>query len=321
MNGQSARISTIAKMLNRAGFSVEIFPVGKIIRKSTLERIQFQKPQIVVGSSFIQAPNLVKIVSKFETFVWFDFMDSAIETRRWVNAGLFRWIYFQIIEKSAINKIIKNSNIITYISQKDLELDRKFEQFADTKSKIFIFPNGYVTNPRKYVSSSIKRLVIVGDFSYRHNKKMLKNAKKISVKLRLPLHIYGHGKNPKINIKQKSFIHGYTKSDKQMYQKGDLHLAPVEQIAGINNKVVNALLKGNPVLTTIEGVQGIKKTDGVILFSISKLDQLDHLQIKESLIKIQNRIIWKGFEFNEEKQLNSFLRNHFLLKSTQNNDY
>jgi hypothetical protein len=241
-------------------------------------------------------------------------MDSAFETRKFNNTGIFRWIYFYLFENSALKKLTSAANIITYISQKDFELDENLLKAIEPTSKIFIFPNIYDHIPRTYIWSHIKRLVIVGDFSYMHNKQMLRIALQISNTLNLPLHIYGHGGNSIGTFSSKSFVHGYVESEQEIYQLGDLHVAPVDQIAGINNKVSNALQYGIPVLTTCEGAQGINASFGLYIFSISGLDQINLNEIENSLVRTNNLKIWNGFMVDESKNLNLFLNNHFLPK-------
>jgi hypothetical protein len=313
-NGQSARMSAIVNFLSRLGFDVEIIQLKRIIRKSVIKEISSKNPQLVVGSSFVIAPMLTRIAKSVETFYWIDFMDSVFETRKFNNAGIFRWIYFNLFENPALKKLTSTANIITYISQKDFELDENLLKAIEPNSKVFIFPNIYDHIPRTYIWSRIKRLVIVGDFSYIHNKQMLRIASQISNILNLPLHIYGDSGNSIRNFSSKSFVHGYVESEQEIYQLGDLHVAPVDQIAGIKNKVTNALQYGIPVLTTCEGAQGINKSSGLYIFSLSGLDQISLNNIENSLVKTNNLKIWNGFAVDESKNLSLFINNHFLPK-------
>lgn len=297
-------------MLRNMGYEVTSIPVTRRIRRSTVEEIRLMSPRVVVATSFVLAPTLVRLRRRIDSFYWLDMMDSATETRRIINAGVIRNLYFQLIEKPAIKNLLLVANIITYISEKDYEMDEKLHSSVETKPAMFIIPNKIEQEISKYRWSGLKRLVIVGDFSYKHNKRMLKIASKIASKIDLPLHIYGHGTRLIKLFRPNKLVHGYVHSNHEFNQIGDLHVAPVAQIAGIKNKISNALINGMPVLTTKEGIQGINLSSGAFLFSISKLDQINRSNIEQSLLKIKGQEIWKGFTVNEEKKLELFFRTH-----------
>jgi hypothetical protein len=149
-------------------------------------------------------------------------------------------------------KIIKSPDLVTFISSRDLNAERKYLQ--KIKATYFVLANGRRLH---FVNDSrTRRIIFVGDGKYPPNRKALKFIRKlVTIHKYLP-NIFVIGDGYKDSGNSRLVILGYL-PDESVYFKGDILIAPIWTGAGVKTKVVNALESGLDVITTSEGSVGI----------------------------------------------------------------
>ena len=260
-------------------------------------------PHLIVATSFVLAPTLRRLKKKNNITTWLDAMDSAFETRKLRSAGLIRNIFFRVHERPALLDLIRSGTIITYISAFDMQKDLRRTGINLEKDRHFVFPNMTPGKISPFVLVHFSRIVFIGDFSYRHNRKMLGPTIQFANKLGLPLHVYGNKTNKQKNTYENVFFHGYVSDEKELYKDGDLHIALVQQRCGINNKVINPLIKGLPVITTTAGMQGVNKSKGLICLDKNIDFEFSLQELTNKLRTSSGKKIWNGFQIDESSSL------------------
>ena len=139
---------------------------------------------------------------------------------------------------------------------------------------IKVIANGVDTDGFKFLSeSSIKKtidLIFVGNMGYYPNiqameffiKKIYPRVKKFQKDIK----VYIVGTNPKRVIKSMAnnenvFVTGFVDDVKKYLYRSKIFIAPVQSGSGIQNKILEAMSCGVPVVTTSMGNSGIKAKD------------------------------------------------------------
>jgi glycosyltransferase involved in cell wall biosynthesis len=297
-NGQNQRVETLHESLLEFGFPVQIvevtrFPMPREYR-SVLNLVATSDSVLAI-TSFILLPWCLSPLGKKKIKI-IDMMDSLTKTRKYDRGGIFRWILGKF--ESLVSISFRSNHIRTYISKYDRDSDR---EIIPQGIQTFVIPNSMALN-NAGISSNLKRLVFVGDLNYLENRNMLSDLSIVLNAVEMDLHIYGAGQVlMKTNSKNIKF-HGEC-DDEELYQSGDLHLAPVRNMHGISSKVFHALARGVPVLTTEFGINGIKESAGLFVESDIRLWPVLINEIFLASQKSSFKVNWNGFECDEHELL------------------
>ena len=306
-NGQNQRVATLYKTFVDFGFSVEITEVSRLPRPREYR----------IVSNLLATPNSILALTSFILLPWclapainqkikiIDMMDSLKKTRVSEKNLLKRALgKFE----SLISSNFKNEHIRTYISDYDRQSDYKI---TPKNIESFVIPNSISVN-KLGKNSNLDRLVFVGDLNYPENRIMLSELCPALTSAGMKLHVYGAGENSIQHKFENHIFHGSC-DDTELYQPGDLHLAPVRNMHGLSSKVFHALTRGIPVLTTVSGANGINDCLGMYIENdIGIWPEV----IRGILLKSQNsslEVQWNGFKCDHTELIKSSL-NALLTK-------
>jgi hypothetical protein len=291
-NGQSLRVETLKNILLEAGWTVMTDQTGRFHSLKIWRKVRKIKPDLLVGTSFVIAPALL-LVRKQTCDIWFDIMDSAVTTR--ASSRIWKRFYFFILERIAISTLVDRAKIVSFIS--------KFDKYADkfeASAKVLIVPNSVKFGRQKLFNKSpVRRIVHVGDLRYPPNRDAAKHLLSLRPQMNIEVAVFGHKKNKFLE----GSVSGYLENDSNLYKTGDVHICLSKDPAGIKNKVVNALTHGIPVLTTVEGSNGIRITKGIRFLPSSTpsvnqiLDQLSSFDIEAG------DELWLGYLHDDTQDL------------------
>jgi len=309
-NGQNQRVDTLYKTFVEFGFPVEIVEVSRFPTPREYRHLSYmlENPESFVAfTSFILLPwcLLPPINQKIKMI---DMMDSLKKTRDF-NKNFLKWVLGNF--ESFISSHFKGTHVRTYISEYDRDSDT---DITPNGIECFVIPNAISVNNLKK-TSNLNRLVFVGDLNYRENGIMLSELCPVLSSAGMKLHIYGAGENS-IQHKYEDHIFYGSRDDVELYQPGDLHLAPVRNMHGLNSKVFHPLTRGIPVLTTVSGANGINDCLGM---HVENEIRIWPEAISEILLKSQNSTLevqWNGFKCDQNEQLRSALS---ILLTKRNN--
>ena len=308
-NGQNQRVETLQAMFTDFGFAVEVVEVG---------RFPTSKEYKIV-SKLLKSPNSALAITSFILLPWsvtplgikkikiVDMMDSLKRTRGYSKENITKWVFGQF--ESTISALFKKNHIRTYISEYDRDSDARI---TPKEASTFVVPNAIATQKPSEVTN-LDRLVFVGDLNYSENRMMVSELCMILERSGLTLHIYGSGNSGMQDKFQNHIFHG-ARDDEELYQPGDLHLAPIRNKHGLSSKVFNAIAHGSPVLTTENGLNGIKECHGIFIKNEIEIwpeviaDIF--LRSQKSSLKVQ----WNAFNCDEREQLRLALND--LLMTT-----
>jgi len=303
-NGQNQRVETLRKILVEFGFNVQIVEVGRFPTLKVYRQI----------TDLLATPNSVMAITSFILLPWcltpigdrrlkiIDMMDSLIKTRQFSKQNIARWFVGRF--EYLLSIFFKKDHIRIYISEYDRASDKKI---TPKDISTFVIPNA-VPVIRTGEASTLKRLVFVGDLNYAENRIMLSELCTVLDTQGMELNIYGAGESSNISKSGNHIFHG-TRDDLELYQPGDLHLAPVRNTHGLSSKVFQAITRGIPVLSTKNGTNGINRCLGLYVendlrnwpAAINDLIEMS----KQSPLEVH----WDGFECDEREGLRSALIN------------
>jgi hypothetical protein len=286
------------------GFSVQIvevkrFPTLKVYR--LVANLLATPNSVMAITSFILLPWCVTPIGHRKLKI-IDMMDSLRKTRQFSKQNIARWLIGRF--EYLISIFFKKDHIRIYISEYDRASDKKI---TPDDISTFVIPNA-VSVIRTREASTVKRLVFVGDLNYSENRIMLSELCTVLDTQGMELNIYGAGESSNISYSRNHIFHG-TRDDLELYQPGDLHLAPVRNTHGLSSKVFQAITRGIPVLSTENGTNGINRCPGLYVVddlriwpaAISELIEMS----KQSPLEVR----WDGFECDEREGLRSALIN------------
>ena len=245
-SGASLRILNIQNILSSENFEVII------TSRKTAKVMLTQDWDLIVLVSFATA-KFLRISRKRTSNLWFDPTDSWQLTRiSLFKSGDIKQV-FLLIRDLATTWTAPKMDLITFISKRDSELEKKW---WIKRSQPRIMPI-YDLDRTVTVSDSL-RLVFVGDGSYLPNKNAIRFLEKLSQFLDPEIKIYLIGRN--LENSNPAFVNlGYVKPD-SIYRTGDIHLAPISEGAGMKIKVAVPLWNGLRVIATEEAAIGFRAT-------------------------------------------------------------
>ena len=249
-NGAELRVRDVIAVLHRVGYDVER------ISSTDLDTTSGHWC-LGVAVSYANAGAVRRLRRRCDA-VWLDAVDS------WLLVDLSglrarRVSYLaRLVRDAARLAGMPRTDLVTYISAADRRQDR-----ATVRGRrCFVLP-GVAPAPRLSPRTGPRRFVLAGDWGYAPNRDGLKWFTERCLPLlehELAAHawsadVYGADAPalPTGLVKR-----GYVQREEDLYQEGDVHLAPVGHGGGVKRKVLQPLLAGLPVVTTRSGSHGLR---------------------------------------------------------------
>jgi hypothetical protein len=233
---------------------------------------------IIEGASWIgYSYFFIKLVNLFYSKVTLIYHAHNVEyeLRKKKNGFLVSFL-----SKKLEKNVYKLANFATVVSDTD---QKKIKKLYNIKS--YIFPNGI--NKKRLLTKKFKFkipekfIIFSGSYSYFYNKlaidkiiydimpKILKKHKEIKLIIT--------GKDfPKDQFKDYSFVNNFLNLDKRelnyLIKKSEFMLTPMVKSPGTKLKIIETLLLGANLITSREGIRGIKiiKSNNLIIYSNPK---------------------------------------------------
>lgn len=120
---------------------------------------------------------------------------------------------------------------------------------------------------------SLRRIVFVGDGNYYPNRQAVSWILDVlapelaSLGVDTPILIYGQGYG--MPDRGQVQFQGYEVNNQNLYQIGDIHIAPVTTGAGMKSKVAIPLLAGLDVVATPDGMRGLMPSSRTIVSDLT----------------------------------------------------
>ncbi|RLC74407.1 MAG: hypothetical protein DRI61_16685 [Chloroflexi bacterium] len=197
------------------------------------------------------------------------------------------------------------------------EVDKNAVKGLD-RAKTFIVPNGI---DFQYFSHNdqIKKenaLIFVGYMSVESVKAILYFYKKIWPEIKKEISdvkFYIVGANPPANIKKLAeidkdiIVTGFVEDLRDYYAKASILVAPMVVVVGVQNKILEAMAMGLPVVTTSFGNEGINARHGEEIFIADKpeefgkyvIDLLKNKKLREQIGKNARKFVIKNFSWEK----------------------
>jgi len=256
-SGASIRLNTVKRILVQSGYEI------KVVSSSEYSKMPEFMWDVIVIVSFAATQSLRKARTESK-LLWLDATDSWHQTRiSRIKSGEIRQIAALLRDSYRLSQVRK-IDLITFISQFDANKESK--NTRKKGSKVLIFPNHFDQNTLG--AKGENRLVFVGDGNYPPNRYAIKFLEK--VRKLLPTHQDIHLVGRNLATKSKGFVILSRVSDDELYEVGDIHLAPVFSGSGIKNKVAEPLFYGLTVITTIHGSNGLMKSKKLLVRNTPK---------------------------------------------------
>jgi hypothetical protein len=248
-SGASLRVNTIYEVLLSSNFEVTV--VSRTDASEVLDR----NWDLIVLVSFSTA-RFLRLARKSTVCLWFDPTDSWKLTRySLIRKGELKQIFALIRDYFYLLRAPK-IDILTFISSRDA---LKEHRWVRKRNNPLILP--IIGLDRHISSAKQSRFVFVGEGSYGPNKQALDYLDKVLKYLpeNVEVHLFGNH----LNSSNACFVvNGYVDSS-DLYRRGDIHLAPIENGAGIKMKVAVPLWNGLRVIASPEAANGFSKSEGL----------------------------------------------------------
>lgn len=249
--------NTIKQTLTQKPFQVGYF-YQRSIQKQINQLIEKSKPDHLY-CQLIRTTEYVKNVHSIPKTV--DFMDAlskGMERRAEISHGLRKWLF--TIEGKRLsayeNRIFDYFNHHTIIS----EQDRNFINHPQ-KNKIAIIENGISEDFLNYTNTpeKIYDLVFTGNMNYAPNiecaEYLVNDIFPLLLKQKPHIKLLLAGANPNQRVKnlenkQNIFVSGWVEDIRESYAQGKIFVAPLFIGTGLQNKLLEAMAIGLPVVTT-----------------------------------------------------------------------
>jgi hypothetical protein len=248
-SGATQRLQDVIRLLRATGYAPHVVDRRHLAELSV-------RYDLGVAVSYASAPAVRGLAARSER-VWLDAVDSWLL----VNAsGLRRgWPGYaaRLVRDAAHLAAMPRVAMATWISAADLRNDHGTVRAV----RRLVLPATCTISVPARGESSGTRIVLAGDWDYPPNHDGLvwfarEVVPLLSPSLRAQLAVYGPGRLP---AGLPTTAHrGYATDEAELYQNGDVHVAPVRFGGGVKRKVVNPLSAGLPVVTTRAGAHGLK---------------------------------------------------------------
>jgi hypothetical protein len=290
----------------------KIFYILLLVNKLKIFLLKFKKKIIIIeGASWIGYSYIfLKLIRLYypKIIIIYHAHNIEYDLRLKKNNSIIAFVT-KILEK----KVYNLSNFTTAVSVNDqIKLKKLY------KIKTFIFPNGI--NKKRLLTKKPKfrlpkkYIIFSGSYSYKYNKdaidkiifkimpKVLNNHKNIKLIIT--------GKDfPKDKFKNYNFLINYIDLDKKVLnyviKKSLFMLTPMSKSPGTKLKVIETLLLGANLVTSKEGIAGIKLTKTKNLYIYSSIVQMH--QYINYLLKNKEKI--------KKTKINKLYLKYYLMEN------
>lgn len=203
--------------------------------------------------------------------------------------------------------IMKKSDVVYYPSYVEEEVIKKIDSSIPVKA-INAYMFDHVNENKKYNFREKEGILFVGGFTHRPNVDAVNWFSQsiyplVKKSINIPFYIVGS--NPPSSITKLNgngiVVKGYVTDSEleELYKKCRLIVAPLRYGAGIKGKIIEAMQKGIPVVTTSCGAEGIKNTDDLLIVSDNEED------FANKILEVYNNFdLLQKISFNERKYIN-----------------
>jgi glycosyltransferase involved in cell wall biosynthesis len=232
------------------------------IGKNIVSELNSRNYDLVIISVFHTSPSLSAYEQINAKKIYY-FADSAFHFGKQYLGLRYKLLaqLFKMIESSILKK-----NICAYLGADEIDCIP-----SEYKSKAIIFP--FHAKPQKISFNNKGKLILVGDFNFAPNLKMLEKINNIASNFYGQIFVYG--KNiPDLNYKSNIKIVGYVDSLAEVYYDARALLYPIDYGTGVKNKVLEALTFGVPTIGFKEAFtnMGVKhKINGIIIDNVEDM--------------------------------------------------
>lgn len=264
-SGAKFRLDTIHAYLASAGVApIPIAQASELPNNRTID--------ILVGASWPTLREFSKLQSRAR-LSWFDACDSTRKLR------LTRSKAGEVSQMLALARDLVNirrcrADLVTYISEADLSIDEG--HWADSNIDTHVLPMLWPkVNPK--VATGPRQIVFMGDGRYPPNQRAASWILRVlgpslaRLEVPNPIEIFGQG----YPFSDTGNVHfrGYVDDESLIFRRGDIHIAPMFDGAGIKSKVAIPLCAGLQVVATPMGASGIVRSDGLFVVEIDEFAQ------------------------------------------------
>ncbi len=299
------KMSALRGFFDSDPFQVHYFYRSSIAKKLSRE-IQRIDPDVV----YCQLPRMANYLDAISKPKVLDFMDAfSLSSRRRANQekGLAKWFY----NKESIKLEQFESNLAekfdahTIISDQDKQHLLKIEPAL--KDSIYVISNGLDT---EYFSSSDMEkktdLVFVGNMGYHPNILAAKYLiREILPRLDQNIKITIAGTRPTAEVRALASEHveitGWIEDIRSAYDGAKIFVAPIFTGAGQQNKILEAMAMGLPVVTTPIVNKGIGAESGrELLVAENEVEFAEKIKVLIKDVDLRHKIIVESRKFVEE---------------------
>jgi len=222
---------------------------NKRVNTPLFSQIDHEMYDIVIISAMVVSPFLLGY-QKIKTKKIYYFADSQFHERK----QKLTLKYSILINMLAIQeeKILKR-NYCAYLGIDEIKyIPNKYLPHC------FIFPFSITLNNKIFVNEG--KLIIVGQYSYQPNLKMLQKVNDIAEMINYPIYIYGQN-IPNLKYKKNMIVVGYAETLEEIYSGARALLYSIDYGVGIKNKVLEAMSYGIPTIGYKEAFTNLELID------------------------------------------------------------
>ena len=248
-------------------------------------------------------------INKHNNKKWIDLSDSfSMQHMRYIKhiKNPLKKLFLLIEGQKVLNiekKCLKNIEINTLIS----EVDKDYLNNYSSKDNLFIIKNGVDIPEQKSNTYNLYEISYMGDMAYIQNidaclyfienilPELAKNNPKVIFKIignRPPRKLQNLCKNNR-NIK----ITGFVKDVKKELVTSHVMVCPIRISSGLQNKVIESLAIGVPVIATTSVIKPITDKSDIIICAENKDDWINKIQYIFSNTEYRKLLSEKGCNF------------------------
>lgn len=291
--------SMLKTLYNFKPIQVNMYSIPSV-KKQLLRIIDNINPDLI----HLQTIRLSEIVINIDIPKVLDMIDIlSLNMRRrakkesiFLKIGLF---YESFLLKIYENKIINKFTNISVVSENDLIISK-----LRPNKKIFVNPNGTsILKDQKKIHIKEKIIIFHGNMSYYPNIEamdyfILKIWPRVLSKYN-DYKLYVVGKNPPEKIKLHNGINnicitGFVDDISEYLCKSQIGVYPLRSGTGMQNKILEALASGLPIVATDFALQGIRGVSDNQLLTANSIDEI----LYSIGVLIENQELRKKFENN-----------------------
>jgi sugar transferase (PEP-CTERM/EpsH1 system associated) len=264
-----ARLRALPYLLTRTPLTLPYFHCSELERevRSALEKRSYDRIFVYCSAmaQYVEGIRTVPVVT--------DFVD--VDSDKWTQYAAFQRFPFSVIYRREgkrlrdyERKVCERSSCVLVTTEREVRLVRQISGAAP----VHVVENGVDTNyfapPTKAPDSTVPAIVFTGDMSYFPNEEAVTffTGKVLPlIRRRIPdVRFYIVGRNPGPNVLRLEQaggveVTGFVPDIRPYLAKARVSVAPFSIAAGIQNKILEAMAYGLPVVATVRAVQGLSE--------------------------------------------------------------